>query len=140
LGLDRDGFVVNAQGHELVAFTADSSGNITGATAPLQLQNTNIPPLATDTMNLALNLDASAPVPTAPFSVSDTSSFNDATSTTIFDSLGNSHLDATYYRKAAPNSWESYLFVDGVQADGPDPRTFSQTGALITPAGGQSEQ
>lgn len=44
-------------------------------------------------------------------------------------------LTTTYYRKLGPNDWETYLYVDGVQVDGPDSLQFSTSGALITPAG-----
>src|SRR3989304_3662859 len=34
-GLDREGYVVNAQDQKLVAYTADATGAVTGSTAPL---------------------------------------------------------------------------------------------------------
>jgi flagellar hook protein FlgE len=134
-GLDRTGFVVNAQGQQLIAFQSDSSGNITGATGPLQITASDRAPQATSRIDARINLDASQSAPTAGFDPADPTSYNDSTSTTIFDSLGNSHLATTYYRKLGPNDWETYLYVDGVQVDGPDSLQFSTSGALITPAG-----
>ena len=135
-GLDQNGFVVNAQGHRLITFSADAAGNITGATNPLQLQNANIPPQATDTMTLSINLDAADLPPVTAFNATDPLSFNDSTSTSIYDSLGNSHLATTYYRKTAANNWETYLYVDGADVGGPDTLAFSTAGALVTPVGG----
>lgn len=135
-GLDRDGFVVNAQGQKLVAFTADSTGTVTGAIAPMQISTADIPPNASTGITIGVNLDASATAPTAAFNPSDATSFNNSTSTTIFDSLGSSHLATTYYRKTAANTWQTHLYVDGVAVDGPDTLAFSSAGALTTPAGG----
>ncbi len=137
-GVDRNGFIANSQGHQLIAFGADAAGNITGATAPLQVNTTNIPPSATTTATVNLNLDASATPPAVgTFSATNPLSFNSSTSTTIFDSLGNSHLSTFYYVKTATaNTWDSYSFVDGVQVDGPDTLAFSTSGVLTTPAGG----
>lgn len=136
-GLDREGFVVNAKGQRLVAFAADGAGGITGATSPLRIETSNLPPQASTRVDVALNLDASAPVPAAPFDPLDATSYNNSTSTTVYDSLGNSHLATMFYRKTAtPNTWETYLFVDGAQVDGPDSLQFSSTGALVNPPGG----
>ena len=55
-GVDRDGFLSNSQGKQLIAFSADSSGNITGAAAPIQINTANIPPQATSAMTASLNL------------------------------------------------------------------------------------
>ena len=70
-----------------------------------------------------------------PFDSTNASTYNSSTSLTIFDSLGASHLATTYYRKTpTPNVWESYLFVDGTQVDGPSTLGFSPQGTVITPA------
>ena len=68
------------------------------------------------------------------FDVTNASTYNSSTSLTIFDSLGSSHLATTYYRKTpTPNEWESYLFVDGSQVDGPSTLAFSPQGTITTP-------
>ncbi|RJQ45338.1 MAG: flagellar hook protein FlgE [Gammaproteobacteria bacterium] len=64
---------------------------------------------------------------------SDATSYNNSTSLTIYDSLGSSHLATMYYRKTAtPNTWETYLYVDGTLVDGPDRLGFSTSGALAS--------
>tara|TARA_R110000782_G_scaffold248213_3_gene335125 strand:+ start:1784 stop:2998 length:1215 start_codon:yes stop_codon:yes gene_type:complete len=137
-GVDRNGFLANAQGQNLIAFGADASGNITGAAGPIQVNTANIAPQASANMTVDLNLDAAQGVPAiGVFDATNPNSFNHSTSTTIFDSLGNSHLASMYYVKTATaNQWESYTFVDGTQVDGPDTLTFSATGALTAPASG----
>jgi len=136
-GLDRNGQVVNAQGQALTVFRTDGNDNVTGATAPLTLSNSIIEPQASTGIDLELNLNSEAQPPAIPFDPNDSASFNASTSTTVYDSLGNSHLASTYYVKtAAPNTWEAYLLVDGAQVDGPDTLTFSDTGALVSPPAG----
>lgn len=137
-GVDRDGFLSNTQGKRLIAFSADQNGNITGAASPLQLNTANIPPQATASMTLNVNLDATETAPALAFDVANPGTFNHSTSTTIFDSLGNSHIATLYYRKTAvANQWETYAYVDGAQVAGPDALQFSATGALTVPASGQ---
>jgi flagellar hook protein FlgE len=137
-GVDRNGFLANGEGQNLIAFGADASGNITGAAGPIQVNTSNIAPQASTNMTIDLNLDAAQGQPAiGVFDATNPSSYNHSTSTTIFDSLGNSHLASMYYVKTAvANTWETHSFVDGVQVDGPDTLAFSTSGALVTPAAG----
>jgi len=137
-GIDRDGFVVNANDQKLTAFSADAQGNITSVLAPLQISRANTAPSATTSVMLGANLDSQATVPlTVPFDPADNTSFNNTTATTIFDSLGGSHLMQMYFVKtAAANTWETHTVVDGTAVSGPDTLAFTTGGALATPAGG----
>jgi len=149
LGVDRNGFVVNNQQQQLTIFQADVSGNITGATGPLQLDRSDIAPAATTIVDVQANLDASAGIPTAPFSTTDATSYNNSTSLTVFDSLGSPHLSTMYFTKTADNTWDVRQFVDGTQVNTGAPAgesiTFDSAGAItggsptsmtFTPAGG----
>ena len=132
-GVDRQGFIVNAKNQRLTGFLADTAGNITGAIGDLQINTANQQPLASTTVDVSANLDASETVPGA-FTVGpsgpDISTFNHATSITVFDSLGTSHVATMYYRKDSANTWETFLFVDGTQVDGPDTITFNNDGSI----------
>ncbi len=59
--------------------------------------------------------DASTGQPQGVFDPSDPDSYNNATSVTVYDSLGGAHL-ATYYFRKLPtaNQWEVHTYVDGV--------------------------
>ena len=120
--VDRSGFIVNSQNNHLTGFLADNVGNITGALGDIQLDTSDIAPQATSTIGYGLNLNASettTPAILGPFDVNDASTYSDSTSLTIYDTLGDSHLTTTYYRKTAnPNEWEVYTFVDGTQLNG----------------------
>lgn len=141
LHVDRDNYLVNTSGQKLVAFVADSSGAVTGATAPLQLTSGDITPSATTTIRMGANVDASEVAPTAVFSIADPTSYNHSTSTTVYDSLGTSHLMTSYFVKTAANAWDAYTYVDGANismGDGvagsgvPDALVFSTGGALAS--------
>ncbi len=137
-GVDRNGYLANSQGQNLIAFGADTSGNITGAAGPIQVNTSNIAPQASSTMTIDLNLDAAQTQPAVgTFDPTNPNSFNHSTSTTIYDSLGNSHLASLYYVKTATaNTWNTYTYIDGAIADGPDTMAYSTAGVLTTPAAG----
>lgn len=64
-GVDRNGFVVNAQGQRLTGYLADTVGNVTGALGDIRLDNSDIPPRATTRIGMNVNLDGSATPPVA---------------------------------------------------------------------------
>ncbi len=120
-GVDKDGYISNTQGYRLQGYEADKSGNITGAQGDMRLSNANLPPLPTGKVSINLNLDAQAIPPQSDFQIGftptnppDPSSFNTSTATTIYDSLGNSHVITSYYVKAhEQNTWRVYVGIDG---------------------------
>ncbi len=136
-GLDRDDFVVNSNGQQLVAFAADGSGNITGSTAPLQISTANTAPQATSTLTLSANLDSQATVPVvAPFDPLDSKTYNSTTATSIFDSLGGTHLMQFYFVKTGSGTWNMHTHVDGTAVGGATPVAFGTSGSLTVPASG----
>ncbi|MCP5144830.1 MAG: flagellar hook protein FlgE [Gammaproteobacteria bacterium] len=140
-GLDREGYVVNSANQRLVAFGADSTGTITGATGPLRIDLNDISPQATGRIDIGINLDASEDPPgTAVFDPLDASSYNRSTAVSVYDSLGGQHtLQMFFLKQGAPavNSWSTYTVVDGVATSGPSTMAFDSAGALATPANGQ---
>ncbi len=138
-GVDRDGYVVNAQGHRLQAYPAVGNGLFnTSAPGDLQLGVGASPPRATSTATLGVNLPATAEVPaTGTFDPADPTSFNPTTSITIYDSLGVA-LTATIYfiKQAAANTWDTAVEIDGNPVTGSGPIVFNPDGTLQSPAGG----
>ena len=65
-GVDRNGYIVNAQTQRLTGYLADNSGNITGALGDIRLDTSDIAPQATSELTFGVNLNASAVVPSAP--------------------------------------------------------------------------
>ena len=134
--LNKDGFIVNAQGLHLTGYVANSKGVLaTGAAADLNINTADLPPQATTAVKLLVNLDSRETVPvTTPFSATDPTSYNRSTAISVFDSLGNSHIVQGYFVKnAAPNSWDVYGTSDGVALTPPKIGTlnFGPDGALL---------
>ena len=136
--LDSSGFIVNNDGLRLLARAADSNGAITGAVGPLQLQTSNVSPQATQSVSATLNFDSRSTATDASWSmatgVPDVDGYNDTTSTTIYDSLGNDHTISMYFSKtAANNTWNVRTLVDGNLED-TTTVTFNADGSYNTPA------
>lgn len=137
--VDREGFVVNPQGHRLQAYPyAGNDLFNTGTPADLQLSTGASPPQATSSATFGLNLPADAPAPANPvFDASDPGSFNHTTSVTVYDSLGAAHTATVYFAKdAAVNTWNTHVQIDGAAVGGSTQITFGNDGSLQTPAGG----
>jgi flagellar hook protein FlgE len=119
-GVDKDGFVSNSQLQRLQGFITDASGNISGATGDLKIQNGNIAPNATSTIDVGLNLQSSLAPPASPFipgftaaNLPGPTTYNNSTSMKIYDSLGNEHILSMYYVKThIPNTWHAYVGID----------------------------
>jgi flagellar hook protein FlgE len=142
--VDREGFVVNSQQQRLQVYPPLGSGGFnTGGLADLRLQTTDAAPQATSEVEYVLNLPANATPPAvAPFDPNDPNTFNQATSLTLFDSLGAAHTGTLYFTKTATqNQWNTRLYIDGTAVDGGVPGAsitlqYSNVGALTAPAGG----
>jgi flagellar hook protein FlgE len=116
--LDNDGFVVNNEGLRLHGYTFSPDGVQGTQAGALQLGSTQSEPLATSSVEMRLNLDSSAVSP-AIFDLADpNATSNFATSTTVFDSLGNSHRVDMYFRTDGLGSWDWHAVVDGGEVNG----------------------
>jgi flagellar hook protein FlgE len=115
-----------------------NGGFNTGSLTNLNLQTAQSAPLATSTGNVILNLPANSTAPTvAPFDPTNSQTYNQSTSTSVYDSLGNQY-PATFYftQTAVPNQWDVNMTINGTQVGGPQTLTFSSTGAVTAPVGG----
>jgi flagellar hook protein FlgE len=134
--VNRDGFVVNAQGQRLQVYPPqDQLGNQfnTGLLSDLQLSTSEAPPNATTEVETRVNLPAGVDPITIPFDIDDPASFNNATSVTVYDSLGQSHTATLYFRNTAPLNWESYLAIDGTTVGGAQALEFNPDGSVLAP-------
>src|SRR5580658_7948273 len=137
--LNAAGDIVNAQGQALQAYPPLANGGFnTGGLGDVSLTTNESQPQATTTAQITANLPAGATPPTdATFSPTDPNSYNNATSLTVYDSLGAAHTASLYFINTAPNDWEAQLTVDGTAVGAPQVLQYSQTGQLTTPANGQ---
>lgn len=136
---DSNGNVVTDTGQFLQVYPPLATGGFnTGALSNLNLNTAQSAPVATTTGNVILNLPSNATVPTqAPFDPTNSATYNQSTSTTVYDSLGNSY-PATFYfsQTATPGLWNVNMTVNGVQTGGTQTLTFSNTGAVTAPPNG----
>ena len=137
--LNKDGFIVNAQGNQLKGVMADANGVLQTGSPPTPLRlfdptkSLSGKPQVTGYdaagsgkgVQVNANLDAREAVPTVPFDPAATApvpeSFNKSTATTIYDSLGNPHTYSLYFVKTDPavapapgnqaNAWSVYATV-----------------------------
>ncbi len=116
--VDRDGYVVNNAGGQLMGYPADGTGTIQpGNASALRMPTAGINPAATSTITLEMNLDsrAATPVPAAGPQVilSDPSTYNNATSVTVYDDKGQDVALTYYFQKAATDTWNVYVTANG---------------------------
>jgi flagellar hook protein FlgE len=136
---DSNGNVVSSTGQALQVYPPLVNGGFnTGALSDLNLQTAQSAPQATSTGTVILNLPAGATVPTvAPFDPTNSLTYNQSTSTTVYDSLGNAYPATMYFTQTAvPNVWAVNMTVNGTQVGAAQDLTFSNTGAQTVPAGG----
>ena len=116
--VDRDGFVVNNQGDKLMGYPADGNGIIQPGTAgPLRMPTAGINPAATSTITMEMNLDSRArstlPAAGAQIVLSDPSTYNNATSLTVYDDKGQDVALTYYFQKSATDTWNVYVTANG---------------------------
>ncbi len=136
--LDNEGMIVNARGDKLQGFPLESATNRPSEVAQnITVPRGSIPPKATGSANLELNLDARATAidPALVFDPGNLNTFNNSTSMAVYDELGGSHIMTLYMRKEASNDWSVFAAVDGTQVDiGLDPVTTTTAPAQSSAA------
>ena len=122
--VDRDGYIVNNQQQRLMGYPADGTGTIQpGQATALQLPTAGIDPKATSTLKLEFNLDArvgqTAPsaaalaAGTPQIVLSDPTTYNNATSLTVYDAKGQDVALTYYFQKAGTDQWNVYVTANG---------------------------
>jgi len=99
--VDKNGFLVNNQGHKVSGYLPDANGVIfPAAPVPLQINSADLTPKQTLNAVIGANLDSRAAVPLTPaFNSLDPTSYNSSTSLTVYDSLGASHVGSLYFQR-----------------------------------------
>ncbi|MDP5240623.1 flagellar hook protein FlgE [Uliginosibacterium sp. 31-16] len=137
--VDKNGYIVNTQGYQLTGYPASSTGAILPASpTSIYIDTSDLMPAQSANIAMGLNLDSRSTVPTNPWVPSsanpDPSTYNSSTSVTVYDSLGNAHIETLYFRTAGGGNWNMYTQLDGgATSAAATPLTFSSTGQLTTP-------
>ncbi len=140
---DSDGYLVNAEGYR-VQGKLYIDGELSGGD-PTDIQvdfETQIPAHQTEALTLTTNLNSGSETISA-FDIDDPDdTSNYATSTQVYDSLGNTHLVTTYFTKTADQTWEWHTVVDSSEVTsaattdlteiGSGTLTFDTDGTLVS--------
>ena len=136
---DKNGNVVTATGEALQVYPPTATGGFnTGALTDLNLQTAQSTPLATSAGTAILNLPAGSTPPTGgAFNPTNPTTYNQSTSTTVYDSLGNSY-PATFFfsQTATAGLWNVNMTVNGTLLPTTNTLQFSNAGAVTAPVGG----
>jgi len=127
--VSKDGFVVNNEGLKLMGYPANGAGVIQPGTAqPLQLPTGGIPPAVTTEIEMEFTLDSRLAA-TAPgggtgvgMDLADSTTYNNATSLTVYDAKGQDVAVTFYFQKAATaadgtDTWNVYATANGSAFD-----------------------
>jgi len=101
--LDDQSYIVNASNQRLTGALADGTGKITGGYGDLKVNSANISPKASSLVSVGLNLYAKSTPPGTDWVGGATPSadtYNNQSSSTIYDSLGNSHVLSMFFTRA----------------------------------------
>jgi flagellar hook protein FlgE len=139
-GEDKAGNVISSTGEALQVYPPLINGGFnTGTLSNLNLQTAQSAPLATTTGTVILNLPANTTPPAvAPFNPANSQTYNQSTSTTVYDSLGNAYPATMFFSQQAapPNTWSVNMTVNGASAGPAQTLTFGSSGAVTAPVGG----
>jgi flagellar hook protein FlgE len=135
LQVDSDGFITNSSGEFLQTFPVDKDG-IVVSTSLNTINSIKLPastgaPQATTEVEVGLNLNSTtAQTDPTTFNPSASETYAHTTSTTVFDSLGASHVTSYYFvhdgpttatnpivgsaTVGDPNQWLVFTYFDGV--------------------------
>ena len=134
--VNNDRYVVDSSGQFVLAYPVNADGSVTAkdlvSANPLQLPITSGTPQATSNIELGVNVPATAPVITEKaefstgytFSPTNPESFNNSTSITIFDDLGNPTIATIYFIRTQAasasdptNKYETRLVINDTVID-----------------------
>jgi flagellar hook protein FlgE len=101
-GTDSQNRMVNQSGLLVVGYPADTAGNIiSGAKSTMVLSPEPLPSQPTINSKLDLNLDTRNPPMDIRFDPTNSTTYSQATSQTIYDQNGNGHIFSMYYKRVS---------------------------------------
>lgn len=109
--LDEQGYLTNPEGYIVQGYASQEEGGFEDLTSDIRINTRSfVPGRASDEVDLTTNLDAQETAQTWDVQNPTTSS-NFATTSEVYDSLGNTHLITTYFTKTGSNNWEYHQTV-----------------------------
>lgn len=147
--VNTEGALVDPSGMKLLGYQALPDGTMSASVAPIVIPTSGIPAQATDGMRVTANLNAAAEVTAAAFDVNQPSqTANFSTSVQVYDSLGNPHDLAVYFKKTGDGQWDYHVLAKGSETTpsstdanvevGSGALQFTTQGALNSLSGAQA--
>jgi flagellar hook protein FlgE len=145
--VDRDGYIINNTQMRLMGYAADASGVIQpGQAVSLQLPTSGTQPKVTDAIAVKMNLDSRLAVTghsaTPGIDFADATTYNNATSLTVYDARGQEVALTLYFQKTdipgpTPDdiSWNVYATANGTPVGGTPAAPIT---TLLYPANGSA--
>jgi flagellar hook protein FlgE len=115
--LDENGYLTNPEGYIVQGYSRQEGGGFEDLTTDIKINTRSfVEGEASSEVELTTNLDAQEDTLTWDIANPATSS-NFATTSEIYDSLGNTHLVTTYFTKTGNNAWEYHQTVPAADID-----------------------
>jgi flagellar hook protein FlgE len=141
--IDKNGYVVDSAGRNVQGYGQlyDAAGRplegaALGAIDNLKLRDGQIAAQATDSLRYVGNLSSDWTVPTAAFDQANPLSYNSASTSVVYDSLGSKHTVTQYFVKTGPGAITVRYGFDGTMQATTANLTFNTGGQLTAPTGG----
>ncbi|MCF8094266.1 MAG: flagellar hook protein FlgE [Desulfobacteraceae bacterium] len=125
--LDESGYLTNPEGYIAQGYAARGDGGYEDLTSDIQINTrSSVPAQASSEVSLTTNLNAQTDTSASTWNIDDPAGNSDfATTSEVYDSLGNTHLITTYFCKSGTNAWNYYQTVaaEEVSSTGEDVST-----------------
>lgn len=121
--LNEAGYLVNPEGYIVQGYPRSTTGNFADLTSDIQINTRSfVSGEASSMVDLTTNLNANDEINIGGWNIDDPIvSSNFATTSQVFDSLGNTHLITTYFTKTGVNTWEYNQTVPAADIATTDP-------------------
>jgi flagellar hook protein FlgE len=146
--MNSQGYLTTSSGSLLLGYAPAVSGGATATSLkPIQISTATLPASATSTLSINLTLPTGdTPINTTknPFKIGNTATYNESTSTAVYDSLGTSDTLTTYYTEVSgsgsPPQWQTNWGLTSSNgtliASGAGPTlSFNSSGNLLSGSG-----
>ena len=134
LRFDEAGFLVTAEGYRVQGSSYNEDGElVNGNLGDIQVDQVGqIAAKQTENVTLQTNLDSNAEIVGAFDVAAPNDTSNYVTTSTVYDSLGTSHLTTCYFTKTADQTWTWNMVVDSdeLAAGGPEDLTVIGNGEI----------
>ncbi|MEZ4741650.1 MAG: flagellar hook protein FlgE [Bdellovibrionota bacterium] len=136
LHFDKDGYLADAGGGRIQGYMADGDGLLSTRLTDVNIATSNIPPRATNKVNLNVQLDSRLDRIEEEFDINNpVKTSNWSTSFRVFDSHGRAHQSTVYFRRLDAGedgiSWEYHAVVDSKEVTDPDDGPWKEFGSGI---------